>query len=330
MIPAVRRPAALMLGATLLTATLVGCTESSASTSAAKGSHYPVTLLSCGKPVTVPALPTRLVTNDINMAEMALTLGLAPAMAGIAGVSSRDELLPALRSAAADVPTLAEDYISMEPLVGAKADFLFAGWNYGLSASDGITPESLASKGITTYALTESCAHVTGKKRVDVRDVFTDLRALGDAFDVRAAAEALVKEQEATLARVADQVKGKRVVPVFVYDSGEDSPFTAPGLAMPTDLIRRAGGHNVFEDLAKTWTTVSWEQVVSRAPECVVIVDYGDVTAAQKRAFLERRFPDLPAVKNRCIASMPYAAATPGVRSADAVASIAALLDTVR
>lgn len=264
------------------------------------------------------------------MTEMALALGLAPRMAGIAGVASRDELLPELKTAGTDVPTLTADYITLEPLVAANTDFLFAGWNYGLSASDGLTPASLAGKGITTYALTESCAHVNGKTRVDVTDVHADLRALGAVFDVRDRAEELIAQQERVLAQVATTVAGKRTVEVFVYDSGEDTPFTAPGLAMPTDLIRRAGGRNVFEDLPKTWTTVSWEQVVQRAPECIVIVDYGDVTAAQKRAFLERRFPELPAVKNGCIGVLPYAAATPGVRSADAVATVAELLATVR
>ena len=66
---------------------------------------------------------------------------------------------------------------------------------------------------------------------------------------------------------------------VFVYDSGESAPFTAARYAMPTALIEAAGGLNIMDDFEKNWATVTWEEVVERNPEVVVIVNYGDVTA---------------------------------------------------
>ncbi len=74
---------------------------------------------------------------------------------------------------------------------------------------------------------------------------------------------------------------------VFVYDSGEEAPFTAGAYAMPTALIEAAGGVNIMDDLEKSWAEVSWEPVVDRNPEVVVIVNYGDVTAEQKIAFMK-------------------------------------------
>lgn len=70
------------------------------------------------------------------------------------------------------------------------------------------------------------------------------------------------------------KVAGLQAVPVFLYDSGEDAPVTAPGLAMPNDLIAEAGGTNVFADVHQSWTSVSWEQVVARQPACILINDY--------------------------------------------------------
>ncbi|GGX36996.1 hypothetical protein GCM10010297_67840 [Streptomyces malachitofuscus] len=73
---------------------------------------------------------------------------------------------------------------------------------------------------------------------------------------------------------------------MFLYDSGQDKPFTSGAFAGPHDIIIKAGGDHIMKDLRGSWTTVGWETVVARDPEVVVINDYGDTTAEQKRRFL--------------------------------------------
>jgi len=48
---------------------------------------------------------------------------------------------------------------------------------------------------------------------------------------------------------------------------------------MPTALIEAAGGVNVMNSFEKSWGTVTWEEVVDRNPEVIVIVNYDDLTA---------------------------------------------------
>ncbi len=79
----------------------------------------------------------------------------------------------------------------------------------------------------------------------------------------------------------------KEPVRVFVYDSGTEKPFTSGRFGIPTAMIEAAGGINIMEDVEKSWTEVSWEPVIDRNPEVIVIVDYGDVTAEQKIAFVK-------------------------------------------
>jgi iron complex transport system substrate-binding protein len=317
---------AAAVGLTL--AVLAGCTSTPA---ANRGSA--VTVTSCGRETTYPGAPERAVANDVNMVEMMLALGLADRMAGTAGVGSADEIRPDLRDEYARVPHLAGKYVELEPLLAARADFLLAGWNYGLSEANNLTPDTLAGHGIGVYELTESCAHVLADKEAPTLDeVFTDLTNLGTIFGVPERAEELVDAQRAALAAVDERVAGRTPVPVFVYDSGEDAPFTAPGFAIPTELIRRAGGVNVFAGVPRTWSAVSWEQVVDRDPACVLVVDYDTPTWQQKREFL-RDHPALGgvrAVRDDCFLALPYAAMTPGVRNADAVTRIADLLHPVR
>jgi hypothetical protein len=52
-------------------------------TTAAMASDYPVTVKSCNRDVTFDAAPTRAVSNDVNLTEMMLALGLTDHMVGI-------------------------------------------------------------------------------------------------------------------------------------------------------------------------------------------------------------------------------------------------------
>jgi iron complex transport system substrate-binding protein len=94
---------------------------------------------------------------------------------------------------------------------------------------------------------------------------------------------------------------------------------------MPNALIEAAGGRNIMDDFDKSWGTVGWEEVVERNPEIIVIVNYGDVTAEEKRQFMRANpaFSDLDAVKNNRFVVLEYVAATPGPRNIDAIKALA-------
>lgn len=48
---------------------------------------FPVTIDSCGAPLTFDAAPKRAVIHDINMAKMAFALGLQPSIVGVTGIT---------------------------------------------------------------------------------------------------------------------------------------------------------------------------------------------------------------------------------------------------
>ncbi|CUA97244.1 ABC transporter substrate-binding protein [Pannonibacter indicus] len=284
---------------------------------------YPVTVKSCNRDVTFDAAPARAISNDVNLTEMMLVLGLTDHMAGYTGVSGWKTLDPEMREGVKELPELAEKYPTKEVLLGAEADFYFAGWNYGMKVGGEVTPDTLAPFGIKVYELTESCIHIGPKEKISMADMYNDLLNLGTIFGVEDKAKALVAGYEAKLAEVTAGVKepGKEPLRVFVYDSGEDTPFTAGRYAMPTALIEAAGGHNIMDDLGKSWATVAWEPVIERNPEVVVIVNYGQVTAEQKIAFMKSNpaFASIDAVKNDRFVVLEYVEATPGPRNIRAV-----------
>lgn len=285
------------------------------------------TVQSCNRDVTFEEPPKAAISNDVNLTEMMLVLGLADRMVGYTGISGWKTLDETMRAGVEELPELSAKYPSKEVLIGADADFFFAGWNYGMKVGGEVTPDTLAPFGIKVYELTESCIHIGEKDAASMDDMYNDLTNLGKIFDVEDKANALVEGYRADLASfTADLAPLAEAPRVFVYDSGEDVPFTAGRYAMPNALIEAAGGTNIMNDLEKSWATVGWEAVVERNPEIIVIVNYGEVTAEEKRAFMMSNpaFADLDAVKNDRFVTLEYVEATPGPRNIAAVKTLAA------
>ena len=284
------------------------------------------TVQSCNRTVTFENPPERAVSNDVNLTEMMLVLGLADQMVGYTGISGWKTLDAKMRSGVKELPELSAKYPTKEVLVGADADFFFAGWNYGMKVGGEVTPETLELFGIKVYELTESCSHIMDKDKASLNDMYADILNLGKIFGVKSRAEALVEsyksELESFKAKLMNIDEGLRV---FVYDSGEDAPFTAGRYAMPTALIEAAGGQNIMDDFNKSWGTVTWEEVIDRDPQVVVIVNYGDVTAEQKREYMMSNpaFKNISAVKNDRFVTLEYVEATPGPRNIQAIKHLA-------
>jgi len=283
------------------------------------------TVESCNRTVTFDSPPERAVSNDVNLTEMMLVLGLADRMVGYTGISGWKTLDEEMTAGVEALPELSAKYPSKEVIIGADADFFFAGWNYGMKVGGEVTPETLEPFGVQVYELTESCTHIMDKDKASLDDMYNDLLNLGAIFDVSAKAEELVEGYKADLAAFTGSLETGDPLRVFVYDSGEDTPFTAGRYAMPTALIEAAGGVNIMGDFEKSWATVTWEEVVERNPEVVVIVNYGNVTAEEKRAFMMNNpaFAELDAVKNDRFVTLEYVEATPGPRNIKAVKTLA-------
>lgn len=290
---------------------------------------FPVTVQSCDREVTFDAAPKAAVANDVNLVEMMLALGLADRMVGYTGVSGWKTLDEGLRAGVAELPELSALYPSREVLIGAGTDFFFAGWNYGMKVGGEVTPETLEPFGIRVYELTESCVHIMPKEKISMEDMYNDLLNLGRIFGVEERAVALVEGYRAELAATLAELTPLETAPrVFVYDSGEDAVFTAGRYAMPTAIIEAAGGVNIMDDMEKSWAEIGWEPVIERDPEVIMIVNYGDVTAEQKIAFLKGNpaFANIPAVQNDRFVVLEYVEATPGPRNIGAVRKVAEAL----
>ncbi|MEW1757185.1 ABC transporter substrate-binding protein [Streptomyces cyaneofuscatus] len=328
------RPAALVLAAALA---LTGCgaditPQSDGKDDSAKADrHYPVTVENCGEKKSYDKAPQRVVTNDVGITEIMFALGLEDHMAGYVMPDDKGDMTSVpWKDGYKKTTWLSKERINKELVLGARADLVFAGWNYGFNEGEGFTPAELKRVGVDSYLLSESCRNGQGKARgvmPPLEALYTDLGNLGRIFDVEDRADTLIASFRKQVAEAqAKAPKGSDRPRVFLYDDGKDKPLTSGAYAGPHDIITRAGGDHIMKDLKDSWTTVGWETVVDRDPEVIVINNYGDTSAEQKRTFLKTYKPlaNVSAIKNDRIVVLDYVDLVESPRNPAAISSLAA------
>ncbi|WP_043662857.1 ABC transporter substrate-binding protein [Streptomyces xylophagus] len=294
-----------------------------------------VTLTNCGQKVTYKTVPKRVVTNDVGITELMFALGLENRMAGFAMPDDKGDLTDVpWKDGYKKVKWLSKDQLTKENVLDARADLVFAGWNYGFRDDSGFTPDALKKLGIPSYILTESCRNGrtdTSRGIMPPLDaLYTDLTNLGKLFGVEKRATTLIADFKKQIATVQSKAPAKSPK-VFLYDSGQDAPFTSGRYAAPDQIISEAGGVNVMHDVNDSWTTVGWETVVQRNPDVIVICNYGDVSAEQKKRFLLSYAPlrNVSAVKHRRIFVLDYVDLVESPRNPSAIARLGTYLRMV-
>ncbi|MFE7778840.1 ABC transporter substrate-binding protein [Streptomyces sp. NPDC057445] len=285
--------------------------------SAAKG--FPVTVSNCGVKTTYQRAPQRAVSLNQHATEVMLALGLEKSMVGTGYLD--DKILPEYRAAYDGLKVLSKEYPSFEALLTAEPDFVYGGFASTFDEKEGRSRAAFTKAGINTHLNIEECS--SGPVTMDKMD--EEIRALGKIFGVAGRAEQQVKKLHGTLDAVEEKLSGVTPTKLFVYDSGDKTAFTAGGTGIGNEMIKQAGGVNLFADVDKAFGDVSFEQVAQRAPEVIVIYDYGDQPVEDKKKFLlaNPALKDVPAIRNKRFAVLPLSSTVLGVRVPSGVESLA-------
>ena len=299
----------------------------------AQGPGYPAEVQSCFDKVRFDAAPRRAVVNDFNMVQTVLDMGLAPRFVGVAGIAGGEKELVAAPGVVAGLRQFSDRYPTMEAVLGQDADFYFAGWQYGFSEAD-VTPAKLAGFGVKSYVLYESCIRIGPRPPISMDTMYADVLALGRIFGVLPQAEALVAGYKERVAAVAARTAQAGERPRIMYCGGcntDSPPRTIGREGMPRLLFDLAGGHNVFDDVADSYVNVSWDAVIDRDPEWIVIsnprVPHEDSIAYMTGSPALR---NVAAVRKRQFLFMTYAERSPSTRNVDALERLARALHPER
>lgn len=315
-----RRRGIVLAIAALLTGT-AACgtvtTEKTASSSAARG-DYPVTVQNCGRTVTIPDAPRRVVSMHPSITELLIQLGVGDKVVAQAQ-DALGEPSPDLAKQVEAIPSISKDTPpNREVLLAEKPDLVLSGTEYEFSTDMGFAGyDGLEDAGAQSYVATAGCK---GRRSAGtVEDTFTDLAFLGEAFGVEDRAAQVEKEARADLAEVAGIVGGDapvRAAQVYV----EGGKLYAIGGAVEIDVLRLGGGENVFAGDGRFAdffaAEVNPEVVLDQAPDALVFAVNNPEHEAETRAYIAKNLSDTPAAKAGRLIAVDNTFVQPGTLSA--------------
>ena len=314
------RRAALALAGALTLGVLSGCGGAPAKApqtpDAGESAGYdPVTLDNYGREITISQRPERVLTLGPNCTELFAALGLSDLVVGRSLINHSRGPLPEYADAVNAVPELNYASATREAILSSGADFIYAlDWEI---SDQGCNLEEAAQYGMNVY--------VNAASTLDQQ--YQEIRDLGAIFGVEETAEAFVADQQARIAAVQETLADREPVDVLIYDSGNDGVFTCSGVNFEWLLVELAGGRNLFGDLSeKQWVTVSYEEVLARDPDVILIHDYDSPSVEAKIAEIQANptLSRLKCVQEGRFASITLESVLPGNRMAYAVELMAA------
>ncbi|MGZ8179919.1 ABC transporter substrate-binding protein [Williamsia sp. SKLECPSW1] len=270
---------------------------------------FPLTMDNCGQQITIDSVPTRVVSLDQGSTEILLSLGLADRMVGTA--SWTDPVKPDLADENARVPRLADNAPSYEAVMATEPTLVTASFGRHLREKGGVASrERFATSGVPTYLSPTDCdadrSVNAGAKRStpqSLDSLYREITELAAVFDVPARGAALVDSLRTRVERARASVAASSTSIGFWF-ADTRTPYFAAGLGSGNILASQVKARNVFADVRDDWPATSWESVVDRDPEVIVL---GDLT--------RNRFPgDRLEDKKTFLASDPVTRTMPAVR----------------
>lgn len=308
----------LVLASAMLILTACGAAANDTGGLSAAANVNLVTIENYGREITINTPPTKVLTLGPNCTELFAALGLSEYVIGRSLVNHSRGPLPELAEAVNAIPELNHGSATREAVLTSGADFVYAiDWEIG----GAVDIAEVESYGMNVYVNTATT----------VEQQYQEILDIGLIFGIEDTAEAFVLDQKARIQAVQDSLVNTETIDVLVYDSGGNGVFTCSGINFESELIELAGGRNIFEDLSdKQWITVSYEEVLARDPDIILVHDYDAPSVEEKIQEIKAHpvLSQLDCVKNDRFASITLESVLPGNRMAYAVENLAEMFRT--
>ena len=273
-----------------------------------------LTINNYGREVVIESMPQKVLTLGPNCTELFVALGLADKVIGNSLNNHSRGPLPEYAEEYKQIPELNYANATREAVISSGADFIYGiDWEFG---GDGLDINELKEYGMNVYLNQAST----------LEEAFQEIADLGKIFRLEDRANTFIADQKARIAAVEAKVAGRQPLKVLVYDFGGEGVYTCGGTNFETLLIEKAGGQNIFADITdKQWTMVSYEEVLKRNPDVIVVHDY-DVPSLEEKIAAIKTAPglsQLDCVQNERFVPITLESVLPGGRMAYSVELLA-------
>ena len=278
------------------------------------GDYEKLTMNNYGREVVIEAMPQKVLTLGPNCSELFVALGLVDKVIGNSLDNHSRGPLPEYAEDYAKIPELNYANATREAVISSGADFIYGiDWEFG---GDGLDIEELKEYGINVYM----------NKAATLEEAYQEIADMGKIFQIEDKAAAFIAEQKERIAQVEEKVSRQEPLKVLVYDFGGEGVYTCGGTNFETLLIEKAGGKNIFDDVTdKQWFLASYEEVLKREPDVIVVHDY-DVPSLEEKIKSIKNDPglsQLACVKNEKFIPITLESVLPGARMAYSVELLA-------
>ena len=254
----------LLFTAIFVIGLLVGCVAPAVAPQAAMReaaeatTAYPLTVENCGNTLTFAKAPERVLATYQNVAEILVALDLTDKIVGVTYGQAYDPL-PEMAEAVNGLNWLSprgQGSAVKEVTLSTQPDFVLSAYpTYDFDASQGMaTQEEFVAAGAPVYGISAECTAQVPDGTIE--SVYSDILNIGRIMGVEARAVALVQQMRDQITAVQQKVAAQPLVPVAFYDAGED-PLGVYGSGLNADMIKLAGGQNVFGDQPEVYLQVS-------------------------------------------------------------------------
>ena len=166
------------------------------------------------------------------------------------------------------------------------------------------------------------CINGTYSAEPNFSDIYKDIEDLGRIFKKEDEAAKLIKNLKAREEALKANVK-QTDVKIMAFDSGDKAALTS-GKGIEDEMIKLAGGKNIFGDLNNAFEEVSFEEVAKRNPDIIIIHSYdvGDTTGTTEEKIESLRknpaLENITAIKNNNFVVVKLVEVFPGLQIFDA------------
>ncbi len=250
---------ALIVGIALVVCfTLVACSTNEKSAHTDSGEIFVVDAL--GDTVRFTTAPRRIVSLAPNLTELIFALGAGDRLAGVTEFCDYPP-------EANQIPHVSGfSVVNLEALVAKDPDLIIA--------NRGNQPQDLATRrrmGYPVFAF-----------RVDSLGMLLDAaRTLGTILDLGVSADSIIENWRMRIAAVESSVRKQtqtRPRPRVFFGGIQEPVYTVGSTGYIRDVLFKAGGSNVFDDLPAAWPRIDLETLVARDPEIMVIGFHNGLT----------------------------------------------------
>lgn len=221
------------------------------------------------------AAPKRIISLMPSNTEILFDLGAGDSVVGVTSYCDYPE--------AAKQKEKVGDFIhpNFEKIVSLKPDLVVA----GLWKSTHIVPR-LRKSGVKVIEI---------DLPANLNDIYKSINQIAEAVDKVKEGQALVADLKTRVDKITKEMSKLSPRP-SIYVEIDPPNWTISGLSFITDAVERCGTRNIFKDLPASGVQVSWESIVHKNPDLILV--FG---ARKKEVAARPGWHKISAVKNNTV-----------------------------